>query len=78
MLRASRNELFAALSGAVAEVLAGRTHTRLEPSEPSVSSLKAHDAVAQAVHDGDAHTAEHAMRAMLTELTMASAERDGH
>jgi len=78
MLRASRNELFAALSDAVAQVLAGRTHIGSEPSEPSLSSLEAHDAVAQAVHDGDAHTAEHAMRAMLTELTMASAERDGH
>ena len=77
MLRASRSELFAALSDAVALVLAGRTHIGSEPSEPSLSSLQAH-AVAQAVHDGDAHTAEHAMSAMLTELTMASAERDGH
>lgn len=78
LLRASRNEMFAALTDVVAEVLAGRTHAGLVPSEPSSASLAAHEAVALAIQDGNGVAAETSMRELLTELVLVTAELDGH
>jgi len=68
LLRTSRNEMFAALTDVVAEVLAGRAFPGLVPREPSVVALDGHDAIAQAVFDGDAGTAERIMREIMTDV----------
>lgn len=77
LLRASRNEMFAALTDVVAEVLAGRTHLGQIPREPRAVSLDAHDAVAQAVLDGDGPAAEHLMREMMTDARASVRAFDG-
>lgn len=71
LLRASRNEMFAALTGVVAEVLAGRTRHGLMPDMAHPEALEAHEAVARAVHDGDAAEAERAMTAIMAEVREA-------
>lgn len=68
LLRASRNEMFAALTGVVTEVLAGRTRHGLMPDIVRPEALEAHEAVARAVHDGDAAEAERAMTAIMAEV----------
>jgi len=77
LLRASRNELFVALIGAVGEVIGGRTHNGLVPRDPSLASLAAHEAVARAVADADAPLAERSMRELLTDLRVLVADLDG-
>jgi DNA-binding FadR family transcriptional regulator len=71
LLRASGNELFAALTDVVAEVLAGRTHHDLMPSRPDPAAIRLHGDVAEAVSAGDAPRAEAAMRAILAEAQEA-------
>ncbi|WP_255316484.1 FadR/GntR family transcriptional regulator [Nesterenkonia sp. Act20] len=66
VLRSTGNELFSALTEAVTEVLAGRTHAGLMPTHPSPASLDAHERVAWAIRDGDPHEAERAMQGTLT------------
>ena len=68
LLRASHNEMFAALTDAIAEVLAGRTRHGLMPLQPEPEALDAHEAVARAVHDGDSAAAEHWMGILMAEL----------
>lgn len=74
LLRAGRNEMFSALSGVVAEVLAGRTHHGLMPSRPRPQALDAHDAVADAVQARDPEAAERAMTVITTEIRAALSE----
>ncbi|WP_214410251.1 FadR/GntR family transcriptional regulator [Sphaerisporangium fuscum] len=71
LLAASGNEMLAALSGVVAEVLAGRTHHHLMPDHPEPVAIRWHAEVAQAVQAGDAAAAERAMRDIVEEATAA-------
>lgn len=71
LLRASRNEMFAALTGVVAEVLTGRTHHGLMPDVARPEAVAEHAAVARAVHDGDPVEAERAMSAIMAEVRQA-------
>lgn len=71
LLEASGNDMFASLSGVVAEVLTGRTEHRLMPSRPEPVAVRLHGDVAEAVAAGDGARAESAMRAIVTEAWQA-------
>lgn len=71
LLRAGRNEMFAALTDVVAEVLAGRTRHGLMPERPRPEALDAHEAVADAVRARDPQGAERAMTVITTEIRAA-------
>lgn len=71
LLRAGRNEMFAALTDVVAEVLAGRTRHGLMPSHPRAEALDAHEAVAAAVAARSPAAAEQAMTVITTEIRTA-------
>lgn len=71
LLRAGRNEMFAALTDVVAEVLAGRTRHGLMPDRPRPEALDAHEAVADAVRARDPQAAERAMTVITTEIRAA-------
>lgn len=71
LLRAGRNEMFAALTDVVAEVLAGRTRHGLMPERPRPEALDAHEAVADAVRARDPQAAERAMTVITTEIRAA-------
>ncbi len=73
LLRASGNEMFAALTDVVAEVLRGRTEHGLMPPHPEEEALSAHEAVAAAVQAGDADAAEAAMSRITDEVRRALA-----
>lgn len=68
LLQASRNEMFRALSTSVAAVLEGRTKHKLMPHRPNPQGQHLHRLVATSVAEGDADTAETAMRALLEEV----------
>jgi DNA-binding FadR family transcriptional regulator len=74
LLRAGRNEMFAALTDVVAEVLAGRTRHGLMPAHPRPEALDAHDAVAAAVRARDPEAAERAMTVITAEIRAALGE----
>lgn len=67
MLEASGNEMFRALNGVVAEVLAGRTHHGMMPDTPNPAAIELHDEVARAIRMRDVSAAERAMRAIIDE-----------
>jgi DNA-binding FadR family transcriptional regulator len=71
LLQASGNEMLAALTTVVAEVLAGRTHHDLMPAEPNPVAIRLHGDVAAAVQGGDADAAASAMRAIIDEAASA-------
>lgn len=71
LLRAGRNEMFAALTDVVAEVLAGRTRHGLMPDRPRPEALDAHDAVADAIRSRDPEAAERAMTVITAEIRAA-------
>lgn len=73
LLQASGNEMFASLSGVVAEVLAGRTEHHLMPARPEPAAIRLHGDVAEAVAAGDVTRAEQAMRDIVTEAWQAMA-----
>lgn len=75
VLRASHNEMFAALSDVVAEVLAGRTSHGMMPPHPREEALAAHEALAAAVAARDAAGARAASERVAREV--ASALDDG-
>ena len=68
LLAASGNEMLAAFSGMVGEVLSGRTRHDLMPTKPEPAAIRLHADVAEAVQAGDAAGAERAMRAILAEV----------
>lgn len=68
VLAGSGNEMFAALSDVVAEVLAGRTEHRLMPTRPRPEALAGHRAVARAIAEGRMAEAETEMRAVVAEV----------
>ncbi|GAA4724025.1 FCD domain-containing protein [Pedococcus ginsenosidimutans] len=71
MLEASGNEMLAALSTVVAEVLAGRTHHDLMPARPNPVAIRLHGDVAQAIGSGDGPGAAAAMTAIIAEASDA-------
>ncbi|WP_265521645.1 FadR/GntR family transcriptional regulator [Oerskovia flava] len=71
LLRSSGNEMFAALTGVVAAVLAGRTHLGLMPHEPVDEALALHEEVARAVSAADPVRAEAAMARLVGEVRTA-------
>ncbi|SFQ22570.1 DNA-binding transcriptional regulator, FadR family [Amycolatopsis arida] len=71
LLRASGNEMFAALTDVVAAVLRGRTQLGLMPRSPVPEALDLHDTVARAVAEGNIELAEDAMRRLLAEVRAA-------
>ncbi len=74
MLEASGNEMFRALNGVVAEVLAGRTHHGMMPDIPNPAAIALHDEVARAIRLRDEPAAERAMRAIIDEAASAVTE----
>ncbi|HKP41280.1 FadR/GntR family transcriptional regulator [Mycobacterium sp.] len=74
MLEASRNEMFRALNGVVAEVLTGRTHHGMMPETPNAAAIELHDQVARAIRLRDEAAAERAMLAIIDEAASAVAE----
>ena len=74
LLEASGNEMLRALSSVVDAVLEGRTHHDLMPRRPNPEAIALHDTVARAVRDGDAATAEAAMRSIIEEAAAALAD----
>lgn len=71
LLRAGRNEMFAALTDVVTEVLSGRMRHGLMPAHPRPEALDAHDAVARAVAQRAPESAERAMTVITTEIRTA-------
>ncbi|TQN32161.1 GntR family transcriptional regulator [Haloactinospora alba] len=71
ILELSGNEMFAGLSGVVAEVLAGRTNYELMPHPPRPEALSLHTHVVNAVRDGLPAVAEASMRAIVEEVVTA-------
>nr|ABP42994.1 transcriptional regulator, GntR family [Mycolicibacterium gilvum PYR-GCK] len=77
MLEASGNEMFRALNGVVAEVLAGRTHHGMMPEKPNMAAIALHDEVARAIRMGEQEQAQRAMWAIIDESAMAIVEDGG-
>ncbi len=71
LLAASGNEMLAALTDVVSEVLIGRTHHGLMPARPNPAAIRLHADVAQAVQSGDPAAAEQAMRDIIAEASDA-------
>ncbi len=74
LLEASGNEMFRALNGVVAEVLAGRTHHGMMPETPNPAAIELHDEVARAIRLRDEAAAERAMGAIIDEAASAVTE----
>lgn len=71
LLEASGNPALAALSGAVAEALTGRTVHALMPHTANPEAVRLHEEVASSVRAGDGARAEIAMRAIVEEADAA-------
>ena len=71
LLEASGNEMFRALNDVVAEILTGRTHHHMMPSNPNPVAIELHDDVARAIRLRDEPAAERAMRAIIDEAAAA-------
>ncbi|MGC4789606.1 FadR/GntR family transcriptional regulator [Micromonospora sp. DT178] len=68
LLQACLNEMFTALTGVIAEVLAGRTEHGLMPKCRQPVALDLHDQVANCVAAGEARGAETAMRELVEKV----------
>lgn len=77
LLEASGNEMLRALDGVVTEVLAGRTHHGMMPSQPNPEAIALHDDVARAVRLRDPAAAETAMRSIIDEAASAMRTEQG-
>ncbi|MGN6271533.1 MAG: FadR/GntR family transcriptional regulator [Protaetiibacter sp.] len=71
LLHASGNQLFAALSEVIGEVLAGRTHLGLMPHQPVAEALQLHEDVARAILERDPLAAMQGMSDLLAEVRTA-------
>ncbi|MGO1638561.1 FadR/GntR family transcriptional regulator [Ancrocorticia populi] len=76
LLRSSGNEMFAALADLVAVVLQGRTELGLMPAQPKPEALDGHQAVAEAVFEGNPEGARRAMEGVLREVHEAFSEAE--
>lgn len=76
LLQASGNEMFAALSDVVAEVLSGRSRQNLMPSGPRPEALDEHEAIAAAVAAMDPAAARARMADLLLEVEDAILHRE--
>jgi DNA-binding FadR family transcriptional regulator len=76
LLEASGNEMFRALSDVVGEVLAGRTHHGMMPTNPNPVAIELHDEVARAIRLRNPVDAERAMRDIIVEAAAAVREPD--
>ncbi|MFI7078398.1 FadR/GntR family transcriptional regulator [Micromonospora sp. NPDC049903] len=76
LLQACLNEMFTALTGVIAEVLAGRTEHGLMPKCPRPVALDLHEQVANTVAAEDARGAETAMRELVEEVRDAIGTAD--
>lgn len=65
LLEASGNEMMAAMSGMVSEVLKGRVSHGLMPAHPHSEALEDHVRIAEAILHSDAHEAEEMSRRQL-------------
>lgn len=65
VLRASGNEMFAAMDGMIGEVLRGRTDFGLMPAHPHEDALQLHIDVADAIQTGNSTAAAAAMDAIM-------------
>lgn len=68
ILRASGNDMFAALAGPISEALRGRTANRLMPTQPLQAALDWHIEVAEAIAAQNPTDAEAAMRRITDEV----------
>lgn len=68
ILTSSQNDAFAALTGVIAEVLAGRARLGGAIDIPKEEAFDLHDQVARSIAAGDAATAEKAMRELVSEV----------
>ncbi|MFD2456788.1 FadR/GntR family transcriptional regulator [Corynebacterium mendelii] len=75
ILKASRNEMFAALAPTVAAVLDGRTQLGMQPAHPVKEALERHAALAESINRGDKAAAEMHSRALLTEVAQALGDK---
>lgn len=71
ILKASGNEMFAALAGVIEAVLTWRTHVNLMPPVPEPRAMKNHEIIARAIYKGDPDTAVAAMRDLVDEVQEA-------
>lgn len=71
LLEASGNDMFAALSSVVGEVLAGRIRHDLMPEHPNPIAIRLHADLAEAVASGDAVGAGRSMQAIVDESVRA-------
>lgn len=77
LLEASGNVMFAGLGDVVEEVLRGRTHHHLMPSEPKPEARELHMLVAEAVDRGDPEGARSAMTEICAEVAAEIADVAG-
>ncbi len=75
LLQASGNEMFAALSATIGEILVGRTGLGLQPGHPAPEALDRHEAVAAAIAARHGREAERHARALVDEVREALAEQ---
>lgn len=75
LLHASGNEMFAALTGTIGEVLVGRTRLGLQPAFPEAEALARHHSLARAIADGDPEAAEAHANALGHEVRDALSNR---
>lgn len=71
ILTNSGNELYSALSVPVLAAISGRSEVGLMPDHPVADAIQLHRAVADAIVERDAETAERSMRAILSEVRSA-------
>lgn len=71
ILKASGNEMFAALSSVIESVLTWRTHVNLMPPVPEPRAMKNHEIIARSIYRGDAEAAVAAMRDLVEEVQEA-------
>lgn len=77
LLRASGNEMFAALEPSISEVLRGRARLGRNPAWPTARSLDHHRGLARAVAEGRAEEAEAMARAIAGDVLREFAGHEG-
>lgn len=76
LLRASRNEMLAALAGAVEAVMVGRTRLNFSPAVPVAEVLDHHETTARAILERMPDAAEVSCRALVTRVRLELVQSD--